>query len=160
MPEAFDIGEDIAHQRKVWKIERGAWALMTAAIVAAVCGFAGHGLFSARIVAPPESGLVVEYQRFERYHAQSQLSLLLTGTPDDETRIHFGEEFLRKTEIVRIEPEPERAELGADATAYVFNTNAAGRIVVYFNPVAPGRVQLVLARDDAPPLRLAQFVYP
>lgn len=160
MPEAFDIGEDIAHQRKVWTIERCAWMLMAAAIVAAVCGFAGHGLFSARTVAPLDSGLVVEYQRFERSHAQSQFSLLLTGTPGAETRIHVGEEFLRKAEITRIEPEPERAELDAGATAYVFNTRGAGRIVVHFRPVATGSMQLVLARDDAPPLRLAQFVYP
>jgi hypothetical protein len=160
MRESFDIGEDIRHQRKVWTVERVAWVLMSAAIIAALCGFTGHGLFSARTATSPESGLVIEYQRFERHHAQTHLSLMLTGTPAEETQLYFGAEFLRKAEVTRIEPEPERAELGADATMYVFNTNAAGRIIVHYRPIAMGRVQLVLSRDTAPPLRLTQYVYP
>lgn len=160
MPEAFDIDEDITHQRKVWKIERAAWMLMAAAIVASLCGFTGHGPLSERVLAAADSGLVVEYQRFERNHAQSQLSLVLTGMAGTETRIHVGAEFLRRNEITRIEPVPARAELGTDATTYVFDTNGAGRIVVHFRPAAVGSLQIVLGRDDAPPLRLAQFVYP
>lgn len=157
---AFDIGEDITHQRKVWKLERIAWTVMAVAIIAAVCGFAGHGLFSKRVVAPADSGLIVEYQRFERVQAQTQLSLRLTGTVAAETRIRFGEDFLQNVEIVRTEPQPSRTELDADATDYVFNTRAAGRIVLHYVPVTHGRLQLVLARDDAPLLYLGQFVYP
>ncbi len=71
MPGAFDIGEDIAHQRKVWKAERIAWTLMAGAILAAIFGFVGHGLFSKRTVALPGEGLVVEYQR-----------IVLTPRPD------------------------------------------------------------------------------
>ena len=160
MSKAFDIGEDIVHQRRVWKIERVAWTLMAGAIIAAICGFAGHGLFSERTVAPLDSGLIVEYQRFERYHAQTQLSLRLTGDTAPETRIHVGADFLGNVEIVGIEPEPARAELAADATTFVFHTNAAGRIVVHYRPVTPGGLQLVVGRDDAPLLYLQQFVYP
>ena len=157
---AFDIGEDIAHQRKVWKIERIAWSVMAAAIIAAVCGFTGHGLFSKRVMAPAGSGVIVEYQRFERVQAQTQLSLQLTGAVAAETRIRFGEDFLRGVEIVRMEPQPSRTELDVDATDYVFNTRAAGRIVVHYLPLTHGRLQLALARDDAPPLYLGQFVFP
>ncbi|HEY0962088.1 MAG TPA: hypothetical protein VGE69_07000 [Pseudomonadales bacterium] len=160
MPRDIDIGEDIDHQRKVWKLERIAWTVMAGSIIAAVCGFAGHGLFSERTVAPREGDFIVDYQRFERYHAQTQLTLHLTGDTADETRIHFGADFLRNVEVMRLEPEPERAELGANATAYVFNTDAAGRIVVHYKPIVSGRLPLVLGRDDAPLLYLEQFVYP
>src|SRR5687768_10655702 len=73
----IDIGEDLTQQRKVWMIERVSWTLGAIVILGALLGFAGHGTYSNREAAAPESGLVVSYQRFERYHAQTLLGLRL-----------------------------------------------------------------------------------
>jgi hypothetical protein len=160
MPDNFDIAEDIAHQHRVWKIERVAWLLMAAAVIASVVGFTGHGLFSAHTVALPGTGIVVEYERFERNHAQTQFSVQLTAPLADETHIHVGQGFLGNVEITRIEPEPSRAEVGVDGATYVFNTKSAGRIIVHYKPDGAGSMSLVIGRDAMPPLLLPQFVYP
>jgi hypothetical protein len=156
----IDIGEDLAQQRKVWVIERVAWTLMAGVILAALLGFAGHGHFSDREAAAPEGDLVVSYQRFERYHAQTLLSLQLVDVQGDETRLRIGQEFLRKVEIMRMEPAPERVELDMNFTTYVFNTNAPGLILVHYKPISAGPLQIEIGLDGAPLQTLPQFVYP
>lgn len=156
----IDIGEDIAQQRKVWIIERVAWVLMAIIMLGALLGFTGHGPYSEREVSAPQSGLVVSYQRFERYHAQTLLSLRLTAVRGDETRVRIGQEFLRKVEVMRIEPEPERIELDDAFFTYVFNTNAPGLVLFHYKPIEAGPLQIDIGLDDEPLQQLPQFVYP
>lgn len=156
----LDIGEDIAQQRKVWRIERIAWTLMGATIVAALLGFIGHGSFSRREAATLDSGLVVSWHRFERYHAQSQLTIELVDVTEAETGLRLGHDFLASVEIISIEPEPERVELDTAYSTYFFNTRAPGPILVNFKPVKPGGLELAVGREDGPMQRLPLFVYP
>jgi len=161
MPQSeIQLDEDIAHQQLLWRLERITWVLMALAILAGAVGLVGHGPFSAREAAGLDSGLVVSYNRFERYHAQSQLTLELVDVMDAETRIRIGEDFLRRVEVMGIEPEPERVELDQGFMTYVFNTNAAGPILVDFKPVKAGPVQLEIGRDSAPVQTLPLFIYP
>lgn len=158
--ERFDIGEDIAHQRKVWVIERIAWTLMGLIILGALLGFAGHGRFSAREAGSTESGLVVQYQRFERHHAQTLLGLRLAAVEDDATRVRIGHEFLGKVEIVRLEPEPERVELDQGFNTFVFNTRGPGLILLHYKPIEPGPLQIEIGLEGEPLQTLPQYVYP
>jgi hypothetical protein len=158
--QEIDIGEDLTQQRKVWVIERVSWTLGAIVILGALLGFAGHGKFSDREVTAPESSLVVSYQRFERYHAQTLLSLRLADVEEGETRVRIGQEFLGNIEVMRIEPEPERVELDTDFMTYVFNANTPGLILFHYKPVNPGPMQIEIGLADEPLQRLPQFVYP
>lgn len=157
-----DIGEDIHQQQQVWQIERISWMLMALALLAALAGLLGHGCLSAREAGSAANGFVIDYQRFERHRAQSsfriQLARAAIQTP--LVRLRLGQDFLRSSDILRIEPTPVRALLGDAFNTYEFDALAAGTIVIHFVPTGPGDLEVELGLDDHATLTIAQFVYP
>ena len=156
----IDLGEDIAQQEHVWRIERVSWTLMALVLAASLLGFTGHGYFSERRIGSSESGLEASYHRFERRAAPTLFTVRLTGMPAATTRLHINQDFVQNVEALRVYPQPQRVELGTDFLTYVFDTGAAGTIVFRYEPAAAGALEIELGLEGRPPLALAQFVYP
>lgn len=157
-----DIGEDIHQQQQVWLIERICWIVMALAMLAALAGLLGHGSFSAREAGSAANGFVVDYQRFERHRAQSSFRIQLAKAAIQMplVRLRLGQDFLRNSDILRIEPAPVRALLGDTFNIYEFDALAAGTIVIHFVPTGPGSVEVEIGLDDHATLGIVQFVYP
>lgn len=156
----IDLGEDIAQQERVWRIERISWVLMALALAASLLGFTGHGYFSERMSGSSESGLVVTYHRFERYAAPTLFTVRLMEAPSATTRLRVGQDFMRNVEVLRVDPQPQGVELGADFLTYVFATSAAGTIVFHYEPAVTGTLAIEIGLEGRPLLASAQFVYP
>jgi hypothetical protein len=156
----LDLDEDIAQQRTVWRLERIGWALMALLLLATLAGFTGHGPFSERTVGSTEAGFTVSYNRFERYAAATLLTLHLGDDIGSETRLRVSQDFLRRVEVLRVDPVPEHVELDTEYLTYVFATRAPGMIVFHYEPASVGRMEIGIGLDDRPLLTLQQFVYP
>jgi hypothetical protein len=65
----LEIGQDLAHQRLEWKIERVGWILMALLGLPALVGLLGPGPLSSTSAGEKGSPLSVENNRFERYQS-------------------------------------------------------------------------------------------
>ena len=161
----LEIDEDIEHQQKVWLIERVSWVVMALLMCAALLGLLGHGPLSSRTLDNPASGLLVQYERFERTNAQTLFRIHLSPAEQRgaEGRLSIGQEFLDKVEISRIEPEPAEVELWPDHVTYIFKLpdpgNPAG-IVFHYTPMESGAVHVDVGLEGYPVQTFSQFIYP
>lgn len=155
----LDLDEDIAQQRTMWRLERIGWGLMVCIVLATLAGFTGHGPFSARTVGSTDAGFTVAYNRFERYAAPTLLTVYL-GDVGSETRLRVSQDFLRRVEVLRVDPQPERVELHTEYLTYVFTTTAPGMIVFHYEPAHAGRLEIGIGLEGRPVQTLPLFVYP
>jgi hypothetical protein len=156
----LDLDEDIAQQRTMWRLERIGWGLMVLVTLATLAGFTGHGPFSERTAGSTDAGFTVAYNRFERYAAPSLLTVYLGDDVGAETRVRVSQDFLRRVEVLRVDPQPERVELDAEYLTYVFTTTAPGMIVFHYEPARAGHVEIGIGLEGRPLQTLPQFVYP
>lgn len=162
----LEIDEDIRHQRKVWIIERVSWVIMALLILAASVGLLGHGPFSSGVLNVPSSGLLVQYERFERMNAQALLRIRLGSQQQQDdvaARLSLGREFLGKVAISHIEPEPAEVEVWPDRLTYVFTRPEPGNsaeVIIHYQPFSFGKVEVRIGLDGYPVQAFGQFIYP
>ena len=67
----LEFEQDLSFQRREWSIQRAGWLVMATIVIAGLIGLFGAGpLSSANAEAGP---LQLQYSRFERRHAPSEL---------------------------------------------------------------------------------------
>lgn len=132
----LQVGEDLRFQGRQWSLQRVAWVVAAAVLVAALLGLFGDGVLSGRTAE--EDGLEVRFERVERHRAPS------TVTIEVETRHGDGdvvELFVDRSWIegVLVEgstPEPE-------------GVNGAEDRVVFSFAVEPGQEKVAVSLDVA-----------
>lgn len=80
-PRDHPVEDDIAFQRKAWKVERVGWACLLVLVVFALLGLFSNGPLSDRRLTTPDGTLQVDDQRFLRQGGRSPLRLALQGEP-------------------------------------------------------------------------------
>ena len=154
---------DLLFQRREWTIQRGGWLVMLAIIVAALIGLLGAGPLSS---ATAESGpLLLQYSRFERRHAPTELEVTVANTviDQDQIEIWFSTDYLTRTEITSIVPEPEEVSETDDRVVYRFNIDDQGQTPTMYFALEhddPGSTTGRIGVNDGPELTFWQFVYP
>ena len=71
----IDLADDISLQEKTWRVQRVGWAVMALLVAAGLAGVFARGPLS-RAEAQGQ-GLRLEYERFERYQAPSEIRVRL-----------------------------------------------------------------------------------
>jgi hypothetical protein len=154
---------DLRFQRREWTVQRGGWLIMGAIIVAALIGLLGAGPLSS---ATAETGpLQLQYGRFERRHAPSELEVSIAGGADnrDQIEIWLSTDYVGRIEITSIAPEPEEVSVAGDRVVYRFNVDdqsGASVIRIALEPDDPGFTTGRIGVMDGPELTFSQFVYP
>jgi hypothetical protein len=161
----FKSEGDFEHEVVEWRVERVAWVLMLVLILAGLAGLLGSGPLSHAVARASGSALWAEYERFERRNAPSVIVIHLTPrTAQGETvRLWFNSGFFRNVNLERIDPQPERMEVGADRYIASFALNEPGGEVlirVHFEANEIGKMETKLGLEGGPSLHLSQFVYP
>jgi hypothetical protein len=161
----LEIDEDLQQQRKVWLIERISWVIMALLLLAAMLGLLGHGPLSSSTLDNTASGMLIQYERFERVNAQTLFRIQLKPQVSQgaAARLSFGQEFLRKVEVLRIEPEPAEVEAWTDHVTYVITRPDPGKeaaISIHYKPLVFGRVEVDVGLDGYPVQTFSQFIYP
>jgi hypothetical protein len=161
----LEIDEDIQQQCKVWRIERICWCVMALLILAALTGLLGHGPLSSTTFDDPASGLLVQYERFERANAPTSFRIQVKSQEGEsmDTRISLGSEFFSKVEVSRIEPEPAGVEVWPDHLTYEFSrpdTANPATIRVHYKPLDFGRIEIEMGLEGFPTRTFSQFIYP
>ena len=159
----LEFDRDLSFQDREWTIQRAGWLVMLAIIVVALTGLLGSGPLSS---ATAEAGpLQLEYSRFERRHAPTELEVRVarSAANQDQVEVWVSSDYLARIEITSIGPEPEEVSEAGDRVVYRFNIDdqsEASEIRIALEPDEPGLTTGRIGVIDGPELMFSQFVYP
>ena len=154
---------DLRFQRREWTVQRAGWLVMLAIVLAALSGLFGSGPLSAATAeAEP---LQLQYTRFERRHAPTELEVRLASSAvsQDQIEVWLWSDYLARVEITSIVPEPEEVSETDDRVIYRFNIDdqtRAPRILIALEHDEPGLTTGRIGMVDGPELAFWQIVYP
>ena len=164
-PPDLEISEDMAFQRKSWTAERVSWAMLALLLLAGLLGLFSVGPLSTATAADPARLLSLDYERFLRFKAPSELRLHLEpeATAEETVTIRLSGDLAHGVELVNIQPEPDGMRAAPDGLELEFLLSHPGEPVTLLFGILPhqmGRLEGEVGLAGAAPLRLSSFVYP
>lgn len=160
---SLEITQDLDFQRREWVVQRVAWAVVAALLIAGVVGLFGAGPLSHAVAS--SGPLTLEYDRLLRRRAPSQYELAVS--PDiataGEVALWLDAALLEKIDIDQIVPEPTEAATGSDRIVYRFavaDPEQTAQITFHLEPSEPGAVRGRIGLIDGQELTIDQFIYP
>lgn len=160
-----DIRDDVAFQRREWRVERAAWVLAALLLALALAGLFGGGPLSWAGAGSPDGVVHVAYERFVRGHSPTTLEVRVAPQAVREGRIRLGvsQEFLETVTVESVTPQPSRVVGGTGTLVYEFDTDRAEEPLAVAFDLRAERTWLHRARigvEGSEPVRFWQFVYP
>ena len=154
---------DLRFQRREWTVQRAGWLVMLAIVLAALFGLFGSGSLST--ATAEAEALQLQYTRFERRHAPTELevSLASSAVSQDQVEVWVSSDYLARIEITSIVPEPEEVSETDDRVIYHFNIDdqtRAPKIYIALEHDEPGLTTGRIGLIDGPELTFRQIVYP
>ena len=128
----LDLHYDPAHEEREWIVQRIGWGLMALIAIAALMGLLGPGPLSRKTAGKVGDRLHVEYQRFGRHQAPSQLKVYCRPEGEEHFELSLERRFIEASEIKAISPEPEEARTEGDRYVYRFKRGEGEEHLVTF----------------------------
>jgi hypothetical protein len=162
---SLELEQDLAFQRKDWRVQRVAWVVGLILLLLAAAGVFGSGPAAHAELAAAGDLVHARYDRFVRREAPASLELRLradTGGPDT-VQVWLGNEFFERVEIRGIQPEPSNVRLLDDGALYEFAGPASGdevNVTIHYRPQHTGTMATGIGAEAGASDELRQFVYP
>jgi hypothetical protein len=159
---------DVEHQpapfnERMWVIERITWTVMAALILLALLGLLGPGPLSQRTAGSPGDPMWIEYERFVRIEAPTELIVHVRRMNDEEQiGVSLARGYTERIEIESISPEPESSSLHDDGTSYFFSVASLtneGVVTFHIRPRKAGSLRGDVGGGGTR-LSVSQFAYP
>lgn len=156
-----EIGEDLVFQQRNWRAQRVGWTLLGVLIAAGLAGLLGRGPLS-NVNAHGGKGLEVEYERFVRHGAQTDVRVRVTQPPAGHVRIAISRAYLDSLNLQQVVPSPTQVQSSGDYLVYVFDLVGNGPMQARFviQPEEIGAHVARIAIDDDSHVLIRQFTYP
>ncbi|MFN2398187.1 MAG: hypothetical protein ABR543_06035 [Gemmatimonadaceae bacterium] len=161
----FEIDQDLAFQRKEWRVERVGWLVMLGLVLATLLGAFGRGVLSGAEGEVEGGALRVNYERITRHESPSHLYVRLAPSllDGEHVSLWIDRKYVEAVEMTRIIPQPERVVLGQNRVTYAFEVEDASRpLDITFSLTAEkflGR-RLRIGVEDRAVVHFTQFVLP
>ena len=159
----LELEQDLAFQKRSWRVQRFAWVVLALMLAAALAGFAGSGPLTRASRAAHDGRFLVDYERFARMQAPSRLRVHFSqeAVRAGEVRIWFDRGYIEKTRLEQIVPPPKGAEVGEKRLTYVFAVEDGQSAMIIFDLQFQtfGRVSARLGTGETA-LDFEQLVYP
>ena len=171
MPERSDppsrplaLDEDLAFQRRIWRIQRIGWVGLALVVVAGLLGLFGGGPLSRAAAGDPAGPLSIDSERFCRREATTTLRVNLRAqpAPDGTAAVVFDDAYLDAIAIEQVVPPPEGSERRPEGVSFRFRLPPNGSPTVAIFLVRLRRAGIVHARLSAGgrTVGFRQLVYP
>ena len=159
----IDLADDISFQERTWRVQRVGWVVMALLVAAALAGAFAWGPLS-RAEAQGE-GLRIEYERFERYQAPSEIRVRLTAesVADGGVVLVLDGNYTERVPLERVDPEPERSAPTVGGHVLYFpvpRDTPPGTVLFQIRPQRVGLVRGQIGIAGAAPVSFTQFVWP
>ncbi len=162
----IQVSQDLVFQRRMWVAQRVGWIGMLVVGILALVGYVGHGPLTGGMVGSAATGLEIDYARFARHRADTQLVFTVhpRAIENEQATISINAEYLEGVQVVGTLPqEPDTVSVGPHWVTYTFQVGDATqpvRIVFDIEPVKNGLRTLEARVGAGEPLRVRQFIYP
>ena len=159
---SYPVQEYMRVQQRHWRLERVGWVVFLLIVLLAVLGVFSQGVLSLTTARSADAALTVDYQRFERNSAASEINVRLQGEPGEVMQLELTGDLLDKFAIDSIQPEPLSSESFRGGLRLSFRTDQAGDASVYLavRAAAIGSSLSQFAIAGAAPIAVDQFIYP
>jgi hypothetical protein len=152
----------VRRQEREWLLQRIAWWLLLTLLAAIGMGLFGRGgPISELRLGSRDGALLVELDRFIRYHSPDTLTVIVMARAD-KTPIRLDGKYLRQIQVEHITPQPVREIGGGAAVTYVFDTRPGERLTATFHFSADkyGGLAGWVESEDGARIGFRQFAYP
>lgn len=161
----LEIATDLKHQKRLWIVERTGWAVMILLMAAALTGLFGAGPLSHATAGQTGSEFWVDYQKFDRCEATSQLRVHVgSGALKSESvGVWLSRHYLENVEVEKTTPAAEHQEAAGDRVVYVFRAAGSNEPIVltfHVRPTEQGKKHARIGIVNGPEVHFSQFIYP
>jgi hypothetical protein len=162
----LQIEQDLAFERRSWRIQRILWVVVGLVLLSALAGLTGRGPLSRVQAGSRGLGLEIRYQRYERLHAPAAVELVMrpADASDPVVSLWIERRYLEAFEIEQVVPEPLQSMMGRDHVRYDFIALRPGEPLAVRFSLAPRRAGLAQGRwgldAGSRSVALRQYVYP
>jgi hypothetical protein len=155
------IDEDLVFQHRNWRVQRIGWAVLGLLVVAGLAGLLGPGPLS-NVNARAGDRLQVDYERFVRHGAQSEIRVTVRRPPPGHVRIAISRDHLDQLNLERVRPSPTEVRSSGEDTVYVFGHAGSESMQATFviQPEELGSHVARVATEDGSSVTIRQFTYP
>jgi hypothetical protein len=158
----LELVEDIDAEKLEWRIQRAGWLAIAAVVVAGLLGLLGPGPMSSRSTTDAEGKLRLEYKRFLRFQAPSDLRVDIKPTGENKAELWINSDFIENVQVKTIVPPPQRAEFSNGGINYTFPVPPAEASSIVFHleieRMGPGKIQMRLNKGST--LEASLWIYP
>jgi hypothetical protein len=155
------IDEDLLFQQRNWRVQRIGWMVLGLLIVAGLAGLMGPGPLS-RVNARAGERLEVDYERFVRHGAASELKVTVRRPASGQVRVAISRDYLDQLNLERVRPSPTEVQSSGGDAVYVFG-HAGGQSMQATFVIQPEELGSHVARvaaGDGSSVTIRQFTYP
>jgi hypothetical protein len=162
---ALKTEADLGVQRRTWRIQRIGWVIFAVLVIAALAGLFGSGPLSNAEAGSEASGLRIEYERFARLHAPTDLIIRVDRrlAGNDEVAIGLSGDIIEGLELPSTMPPPDGAAVAPDAVVLRFRADRQPgelKIVLHAKPRQMGALDARVAVRGGPSHAIRQWIYP
>lgn len=159
----LESASHLTFQKREWRVQRIAWAIMALILAATLAGVFGRGPLARSHAGGPANGLVLRYDRIARYRALSSLDFLVMSPPvRGELRLWIARDFVDALKVHAVTPEPSAQDISEDRISYVFTTTGGAPFKIRFE-VEPNSLWSCTGSagvGDEQAITFSQFVLP
>jgi len=161
----LEINQDLRFQRRFWRIQRVGWGVMVLLALAALLGLLGPGLLSSTTLRTPNASLRIEYDRFARYQAPTQLKVHVASGSEREgvVQVWLNRDYLNEVQVTNVAPQPDSVTAGPDRLVYSFHVSRSDQptlVIFYLEPEQFGQLSGRVGLGEQEFLNFRQFIYP
>jgi hypothetical protein len=157
------VDQDLAFERREWRVQRVAWVAMLLVALAALAGLLGPGPLSGTSSPAPDGSFVVHRQRFGRAQAPDDVTVDVAPGTGPRVRLWVDRAWLEAVDLDGVVPAPARVLGGRDRVVFEIRRAAPGTATAVrfrFAPRAAGVLRGRVGRVGGPAVAFAQLVYP
>jgi hypothetical protein len=155
------IEEHMRFQLRTWRFERIGWGAMALIVILALAGLFSHGPASQTVAESTDGKLRVEYERFQRNAADSDMTIMAQPEGGENVLITLDRVFADNFTVEYLTPMPA-ASAGSPENLQLIYHAPAGMPVEVTLVVRAKTMGLVRGRVSSgqSEVQLTQFVYP
>lgn len=161
---SLQVDQDLTYQERTWTVERIGWAIMLLLVLAGASGLFGGGPLSQATAGEQGGALWVEYPRFARLKAPTELRLHVgsESVAGDTARVWLDQRYLDSARVEQVSPEPDQVVVGADRLEYVFAaaSEQPATLTFFLEPEHVGRHAGRIGIVDGPTVEFSQIIWP
>lgn len=160
---ALQLKDQIHLHKRGWVIKRIAWAVFALIIATALGGLLGPGPASKAIAGEQNSPLWVEYNRFNRYQAPTELKIHFKAPGKEEVHIWMDRQLADNFQVQQFDPQPFKMYTTPDRVYLLIlqeKESSGGKVVLDIEPTKFWRNKGRIGLRDGPTVEVNQLYYP